>query len=50
MPQMSPIWWFSLMIMTIFMLMLINNLIYFNILNISIKKKETTTSKNNWKW
>nr|QSL98475.1 ATP synthase F0 subunit 8 [Mileewa alara] len=50
MPQMSPIWWTSLMIYFIIMLMLINSMIYFNLIKIKLKKKMITTKKNNWKW
>nr|YP_010349775.1 ATP synthase F0 subunit 8 [Cassianeura cassiae]UOH96517.1 ATP synthase F0 subunit 8 [Cassianeura cassiae] len=50
MPQMSPMWWTSLMLMFILMLMIMMMMIYFN-LNIKMNKKIMISSKKiNWQW
>nr|YP_010490438.1 ATP synthase F0 subunit 8 [Gibbosaverruca weijiai]UWM12924.1 ATP synthase F0 subunit 8 [Gibbosaverruca weijiai] len=52
MPHMSPILWTFIMIMSLFMILLMMNMIYFNISLYSPKilklKKELTLL--NWKW
>nr|YP_010531284.1 ATP synthase F0 subunit 8 [Mileewa lamellata]UXX17543.1 ATP synthase F0 subunit 8 [Mileewa lamellata] len=50
MPQMSPMWWMSLMLMTIFMMFLLNSMLYFNMNKIKMQMKKFITPKNNWKW
>nr|UQS80541.1 ATP synthase F0 subunit 8 [Convexana sp. 1 JW-2022a] len=50
MPQMSPMWWLSMMLMFMFCFFIINSMIYFNILknkNLYLKYKN---SNFNWKW
>nr|QZR91910.1 ATP synthase F0 subunit 8 [Mileewa rufivena] len=50
MPQMSPIWWTSLMMLTIISMMMIISMIYFNLIKIKMNKKMLYSNKKNWKW
>nr|YP_010996508.1 ATP synthase F0 subunit 8 [Concaveplana hamulusa]WPC85250.1 ATP synthase F0 subunit 8 [Concaveplana hamulusa] len=50
MPQMSPMWWMSLMILFIFMMLMFNSMIYFIFsskmdIKLSLENKQLT-----WKW
>nr|UGS80246.1 ATP synthase F0 subunit 8 [Eolachesilla chilensis] len=52
MPQMNPIWWLSLFIMFISVLLLVNSLNYF-ISPVSPNSSTSTSSSlnlKNWKW
>nr|QZZ18244.1 ATP synthase F0 subunit 8 [Dikraneura zlata] len=50
MPQMSPMWWTSLMMMFIFSFMLLMSILYFNFNLINSYKTEITKNKMIWKW
>nr|QWC53822.1 ATP synthase F0 subunit 8 [Concaveplana rufolineata] len=50
MPQMSPMWWMSLMILFIFMMLMFNSMIYF-IFSSKMNIKLTLENKQLiWKW
>nr|YP_009172402.1 ATP synthase F0 subunit 8 [Nepa hoffmanni]ALG35802.1 ATP synthase F0 subunit 8 [Nepa hoffmanni] len=52
MPQMAPLWWTTLSIMFITMLMIMAALSYFIYLSSPVKAKNKTITKteNNWLW
>nr|ACJ69550.1 ATP synthase F0 subunit 8 [Ochterus marginatus] len=53
MPQMSPMWWFTLFIMFIMSLMMTSMLTFFNFMikkEKSILKTKMISKKTNWKW
>nr|ATC73072.1 ATP synthase F0 subunit 8 [Cicadellinae sp. EMHAU-2015-Zz060410]QUO99351.1 ATP synthase F0 subunit 8 [Atkinsoniella grahami] len=50
MPQMAPMWWTSLMILFIMTLLLMMNIIYFNMLSKSTKNNQIFIKQMNWKW
>nr|YP_008080947.1 ATP synthase F0 subunit 8 [Psococerastis albimaculata]AFY16887.1 ATP synthase F0 subunit 8 [Psococerastis albimaculata] len=53
MPQMNPMWWFSLFIMFVTILLSSNSLNYFyskNALDINSFKKSNIKNNINWKW
>nr|YP_010531271.1 ATP synthase F0 subunit 8 [Mileewa mira]UXX17530.1 ATP synthase F0 subunit 8 [Mileewa mira] len=50
MPQMSPMWWMLLMILTISMMFFINSILYFNLTKIKFFEKMISSPKNIWKW
>nr|YP_010930296.1 ATP synthase F0 subunit 8 [Apphia nigricarina]WKK49885.1 ATP synthase F0 subunit 8 [Apphia nigricarina] len=50
MPQMSPMWWFHLMLIFILCLMVTNSMIYFNYLVNDKKSNPFTKSELVWKW
>nr|UBT70827.1 ATP synthase F0 subunit 8 [Eupteryx gracilirama] len=50
MPQMSPIWWMTLMITFICMLMICMNMNYFNFNKMFKMKKTIYKNKMNWLW
>nr|WEP24839.1 ATP synthase F0 subunit 8 [Metidiocerus sp.] len=50
MPQMSPMWWLTLMLVFNLLYMMVNSMMYFNY---KIKNKDSTKLskfKLNWKW
>nr|YP_010736848.1 ATP synthase F0 subunit 8 [Macropsis perpetua]YP_010736861.1 ATP synthase F0 subunit 8 [Macropsis ocellata]WEP24722.1 ATP synthase F0 subunit 8 [Macropsis perpetua]WEP24735.1 ATP synthase F0 subunit 8 [Macropsis ocellata] len=50
MPQMAPMWWFSLEILFVISMLIMMTNIYFNF-KIKIKpKKSTTKNKIKWMW
>nr|YP_010582964.1 ATP synthase F0 subunit 8 [Vatana ogromna]UGN61410.1 ATP synthase F0 subunit 8 [Vatana ogromna] len=49
MPQMSPMWWTTLMFMFIISFMMYMNIMYFNY-NKNIKKNKKELNKLNWMW
>nr|YP_010414444.1 ATP synthase F0 subunit 8 [Kusala populi]URW11944.1 ATP synthase F0 subunit 8 [Kusala populi] len=50
MPQMSPLWWTTLMITFIILFILMMTILYFNINNKMSKMIKLTETKINWKW
>nr|YP_011010267.1 ATP synthase F0 subunit 8 [Ventidius distanti]WPW46869.1 ATP synthase F0 subunit 8 [Ventidius distanti] len=51
MPQMAPLYWFTLMIMFIVMIKMINSIMYFNKNYMNTEKKiKKNNFKMNWKW
>nr|QZZ18305.1 ATP synthase F0 subunit 8 [Eupteryx adspersa] len=50
MPQMSPLWWMSLMVMFIIAMMICINMNYFNYNKIFKMKKIDSKKMMNWMW
>nr|YP_010415460.1 ATP synthase F0 subunit 8 [Ziczacella heptapotamica]USC52160.1 ATP synthase F0 subunit 8 [Ziczacella heptapotamica] len=50
MPQMSPMWWTSLMLCFIIMLIILMTILYFNLNNKMESNINLMTNKINWKW
>nr|QFP99293.1 ATP synthase F0 subunit 8 [Myrmoplasta mira] len=51
MPQMAPLWWEYLYILTLIMMMITSIFIYHNKINKLMKKSLKYSTKNiNWKW
>nr|YP_010415473.1 ATP synthase F0 subunit 8 [Atkinsoniella nigrita]USC52164.1 ATP synthase F0 subunit 8 [Atkinsoniella nigrita] len=50
MPQMAPIFWMTLMITFILMMLMMMTIMYFNMMNKSMKKNDIFTNQMNWKW
>nr|YP_010952960.1 ATP synthase F0 subunit 8 [Empoascanara angkhangica]WMQ52403.1 ATP synthase F0 subunit 8 [Empoascanara angkhangica] len=50
MPQMSPMWWTTLMVMFILLFIILMTILYFNINNKMTSKILLCNKKMNWKW
>nr|YP_010349788.1 ATP synthase F0 subunit 8 [Cassianeura bimaculata]UOH96530.1 ATP synthase F0 subunit 8 [Cassianeura bimaculata] len=50
MPQMSPMWWTSMMLMFILMFLLVMMIIYFNLIVKITSKIDFSVKKMNWQW
>nr|ATD52964.1 ATP synthase F0 subunit 8 [Phlogotettix sp. EMHAU-2015-Zz052705] len=50
MPQMAPMWWFSIMMLTIIMLIITMMINYFNSIKIIKKKSNMKLKKMSWTW
>nr|QZR91897.1 ATP synthase F0 subunit 8 [Ujna puerana] len=50
MPQMSPMWWLFLMICSISTLLMMNSIIYFNLISLKTQMKTIQKNKIIWKW
>nr|YP_009692452.1 ATPase subunit 8 [Rhagovelia reitteri]QEH58864.1 ATPase subunit 8 [Rhagovelia reitteri]QEH58965.1 ATPase subunit 8 [Rhagovelia sp. XD-2019] len=51
MPQMSPMWWTSLMIMFTLSFMMVNSMMYFmKKYNVKSKMEKKNQIQKNWKW
>nr|YP_010540349.1 ATP synthase F0 subunit 8 [Singapora shinshana]UYF20491.1 ATP synthase F0 subunit 8 [Singapora shinshana] len=50
MPQMSPMWWTTMMMMFLISFMLVMSILYFNCMNLMNKDIQIKSKKLNWKW
>nr|YP_010271134.1 ATP synthase F0 subunit 8 [Anchon yunnanense]UKB86899.1 ATP synthase F0 subunit 8 [Anchon yunnanense] len=50
MPQMSPLWWLTLMLTFNLMLVISSSMLYFNPENKTIKKKKLIKNEMMWAW
>nr|ASA46945.1 ATP synthase F0 subunit 8 [Kolla paulula] len=50
MPQMAPMWWMSIMALTVMMLIITMMVNYFNTIKIISKKSSMTFKKMSWTW
>nr|YP_010835927.1 ATP synthase F0 subunit 8 [Cunedda sp. 1 SJ-2023a]WGC89446.1 ATP synthase F0 subunit 8 [Cunedda sp. 1 SJ-2023a] len=50
MPQMSPLWWLNMMLIFILCVMIMNSLIYFNYMKMSVSFFKKKLLIYNWKW
>nr|YP_010165973.1 ATP synthase F0 subunit 8 [Stictocephala bisonia]QRV59920.1 ATP synthase F0 subunit 8 [Stictocephala bisonia] len=50
MPQMSPMWWMTLMLTFNSLFIVINSTTYFNYKFKNMSEKKTKKNKLNWKW
>nr|YP_011036644.1 ATP synthase F0 subunit 8 [Xestocephalus ishidae]WRK21248.1 ATP synthase F0 subunit 8 [Xestocephalus ishidae] len=50
MPQMSPMWWLTMMLIIMTMMTITNSMIYFFNMTLNTNKKKTMKNKFNWKW
>nr|ATF28633.1 ATP synthase F0 subunit 8 [Phlogotettix sp. EMHAU-15090801] len=50
MPQMAPMWWLSIMMLTIIMLIITMMINYFNSIKIIKKKSNMKYIKMSWMW
>nr|ATD85992.1 ATP synthase F0 subunit 8 [Sophonia linealis] len=50
MPQMSPLWWLTLMLMFILSMMMMNSIIYFYLDSNNYEKVKIFNKQFSWKW
>nr|YP_010531297.1 ATP synthase F0 subunit 8 [Mileewa sharpa]UXX17556.1 ATP synthase F0 subunit 8 [Mileewa sharpa] len=50
MPQMSPLWWLTMMFFFLMAYMLVNVIFYFNLISFKTNKKNLNFYNKFWKW